>query len=268
MLPSGIRSAKYRGQSPIDDPRRNSLISAQIESGKGCFLPVAPCLFKLENDGDRPGEERSSLCYPAMPKLPLSESSSAIKIKRLSDACRCGNPNLKSMKTQHLFFFSKRWLIGVLVLALSGAVTAPLEAQDPMGSASQAANGSSQFDMQQRMKLLRRKRLKEFLQTHSDASGVPRQDLWLQGIEHFKHMEVTTSITLQSPRMTAVSGKRQTAAPRGSLKRISCPQIRWGRWLLIRITPRLFMRGLATRSTTVFSKRSVFTGPSMVETLG
>jgi len=101
------------------------------------------------------------------------------------------------MKTQHLFFFSKRWLIGVLVLALSGAVTAPLEAQDPMGSASQAANGSSQFDMQQRMKLLRRKRLKEFLQTHSDASGVPRQDLWLQGIEHFKHMEVTTSITLQ-----------------------------------------------------------------------
>jgi photosystem II stability/assembly factor-like uncharacterized protein len=42
----------------------------------------------------------------------------------------------------------------------------------------------------------RQKRLEEFLDEHRDASGNARQDLWLKGIYDFKHMKVTTTITL------------------------------------------------------------------------
>jgi hypothetical protein len=61
MLSSGIRRSKYQGESLIDGSPRNSLISAQIESGTGPFLSVAPSLFSsLENHGDTPAKKEDS----------------------------------------------------------------------------------------------------------------------------------------------------------------------------------------------------------------
>jgi photosystem II stability/assembly factor-like uncharacterized protein len=81
--------------------------------------------------------------------------------------------------------------------ALSVGVMLPaqLESQGPFGSVSQAAKGSGRFDTQQQVQQ-RQKRLEEFLKEHTDPKGQARQDLWLKGIYDFKHMKVTTSITL------------------------------------------------------------------------
>src|SRR5206468_3812877 len=42
----------------------------------------------------------------------------------------------------------------------------------------------------------REQRFQEFLLEHSDASGTPRPDLWLKGIQATKRMDVAESITL------------------------------------------------------------------------
>ena len=51
MAQSGIKGAKCPGESPIDHPARNSLISAQIESGKERFLPVVKHSVMPSNEG-------------------------------------------------------------------------------------------------------------------------------------------------------------------------------------------------------------------------
>ena len=100
------------------------------------------------------------------------------------------------MKTQHQFSVSKRQFICrffflLSVLGLSAVLAALLQAQAPINSPNQVATGSSDPEAQQRIR-----DFKAFVKKHSDESGRLRQDLWLQGIDHLKRMEVVRRITI------------------------------------------------------------------------
>lgn len=94
------------------------------------------------------------------------------------------------MKTQSLFRFCKRWFVGAL--ALSGMLSASLEAQGQVPSTSQAAHGSGQFNLEQQRQMEHRRQmiLKMFLDTHRDALGRFRPDLWLKGMEDTERLKV------------------------------------------------------------------------------
>jgi photosystem II stability/assembly factor-like uncharacterized protein len=95
---------------------------------------------------------------------------------------RRGNLEQRHMKEQYLLCFCKRWFVGILAL-LSAILSAALEVQG------QAVKGPSRAEDQV---AVRRRHLEEILRDHCDASGHLRQDLWLQGIEHFKRMKTLT----------------------------------------------------------------------------
>jgi photosystem II stability/assembly factor-like uncharacterized protein len=78
--------------------------------------------------------------------------------------------------------------------ALFVGVMVPAQLDSQQGSLD-SVSLSGGFNRQEQMER-RQKRLEEFLAEHRDASGRARQDLWLKGIYDFKHMKVTTSITL------------------------------------------------------------------------
>lgn len=88
--------------------------------------------------------------------------------------------------------------IAVAAMALA-AMTAPAGVTAVWAGSSSSAPDNAHPPGPLNREEIRKQREKEFLRQHSDASGKPRPDLWREGVEKQKQMQVAPYIGWHPP---------------------------------------------------------------------